>query len=1312
MPSFSVNEQYFEYKACTQRFVQWITTAAIGVDKSTKRLSNTLHALSLRTKLITGVTNSDSLMVGSEELMQGFEESMNAGFRAIQLRKFVHQINLTDDPTSRSSTHRDSRKRDDKKRRGVEKQEEHRIQNESHAYCIRVLEECYVSLKRWWKGLCKDSLTSTPNTKQATPTTTNSTTGTNKADSSFNMFSVLQSLEDIDVPMNEEEKEAGVRVAMDADSASSEATIEQIDASLTSKDGTTMTDLRITALCLLYDMVIAMKEVKAIWQQVREEKISILSAVTVTMTAYRQIHQRCCVLELKYPSLESAEDFYQCALVHALNLSEDEEDDEEETEGWPYYQDTSKPTDSSHLPDWMLPLEGQEEFFVEQFDIIGMLLSFSPLFRDGRELIYRRGHFGIPYHEESAPLRRCVPNEIMRFLAVEMPILFNNYIMSVDVPPAAADAASAAANAHADDLNDSAGDDGDDPGEDVANRDTSNKINKNAAAEKHVPSKMRFLQQPLTHEFYKILIPHFERGLVSMSEVFLVHCWIQSVYVLQDPETHFLGRSLYRLRKFGREIEETVKEYLTDPTLNDFYDDNKNRRDQDQILRALSFFIIDMPYGAVGQYSPLHVNPLLQGCVILDKLMNYLHLSTQCLQGLSSFHRALCHLVHALQQEGFLSAQQLEKMPMLTDFLHVYNPYVFVGGTTKERHGGIEVSKGQYETQYLLASHVTAYGLSQHVQGKENNNKTKEKKERRRHEVKVRQSLDPSVISPLYRCLRDQDYSGIFVADDTSDSSSGNTKRPKSNVTLLSLSKLLHRVKDLTEKELFETKYFTIKLTNYHLQCYRIFATIRRDMSNIFSFEKIYQMNYESELLRNETRSYRHVQALELSIIQPIFHHLDHRDASKPMNNDPLANLCPVVVLLLSRFFITPMRHPLATPSASSKPFLKFPYTNRQAKTDLIEEVVDTLNEHRMIVADYEVNVTACGHVKVPFEGFYRFSQDVVKSVWLKDEFGHFTSSQLHKAADNAISKSTGMGDECFSFMMDQLEEWEQKLERILKKAPEHLTGEEKQQLQETRTQMKCLVQRLGRENPVMFTQGDGNTMNFKRTILDHAINGIWRGQADADLVEWILQMWGYNFNMQMIHSPLQVAIIGRESWAVELLLRQDTGGSINFQSPVDGNTALHYAALAGDEAAMFKLSTQFCNSSLRNHRGQLAKDVIPMSLKEFQRFFQKRTDSCMRQEEKKLLDIANNGPEKRTAILADAAKKRQNQRMKQLQEEEKQHVPTAEDIAKTERAQKELLEMLEKEEAEEAARKAKKGNKNGNGGSGGAKKSSGKKKK
>ena len=89
---YGMSGSYNEYKSCTTKFVQWIKSAASCIQKASKSLPNTLAALQERTKIIIEYPNN--IISLGDDLLGGFQESMLSGFRAIQLRKYVHALFL------------------------------------------------------------------------------------------------------------------------------------------------------------------------------------------------------------------------------------------------------------------------------------------------------------------------------------------------------------------------------------------------------------------------------------------------------------------------------------------------------------------------------------------------------------------------------------------------------------------------------------------------------------------------------------------------------------------------------------------------------------------------------------------------------------------------------------------------------------------------------------------------------------------------------------------------------------------------------------------------------------------------------------------------------------------------------------------------------------------------------------------------------------------------------------------------------------------------------------------------------------------
>ena len=84
------------------------------------------------------------------------------------------------------------------------------------------------------------------------------------------------------------------------------------------------------------------------------------------------------------------------------------------------------------------------------------------------------------------------------------------------------------------------------------------------------------------------------------------------------------------------EIDQTVKEYEEDNLFR--LPNNDKEENYNNVLQQLAGYTHRSPNGAVGDdYWCLHNNPLLQGCVVLDKLLNYMQYSNKAMNCIASF---------------------------------------------------------------------------------------------------------------------------------------------------------------------------------------------------------------------------------------------------------------------------------------------------------------------------------------------------------------------------------------------------------------------------------------------------------------------------------------------------------------------------------------------------------------------------------------------------------------------------------------------------------------------------------------------------
>lgn len=422
---------YHEYKSCTNKFIQWISSAATVIQRPSKSLPNTLCALRERTGIITESPNN--IIALGDDLLGSFRDAMLAGFRSIQLRKYVHSLNLAVDTKNDDINHLRS--------------------NEGHLHCIKTLKGCYSNLHHWMKAQQMSDEASSP-----------STTSASQQHDHFNVYSLLSSLEEIEVEINDgDNSESEVDLSSALEDTVSIRSIDEIDEAVG--------DLKITTYCLLYDMMTASKQLLQVWEDVKGQRKSILTAVAAVMVAYRQICRSQALMQLKYPSMITAHDFFDCCVMETLS-------DEE-----------------------LKQIKKSSNFLFKLFCIKAYLEANTLLKGKNRpgSIIFRQkiNDSDPPFIEIQFPFKPNDPSEYKRFIDSEYPRLYNNY------------------------------------------------FNCNERA-----NQKRFHNQHLTKEFFDAFVPQFTTGTITVPQIFLTYCWIQSVTVLQDKEYKFSGTKFVLYARF------------------------------------------------------------------------------------------------------------------------------------------------------------------------------------------------------------------------------------------------------------------------------------------------------------------------------------------------------------------------------------------------------------------------------------------------------------------------------------------------------------------------------------------------------------------------------------------------------------------------------------------------------------------------------------------------------------------------------------------------------------------------------------------
>jgi hypothetical protein len=138
--------KYFEYKQCTNEFVNWIVKAAAVVQKHTKNLPNTVSNLIARVDVITTSVIGNTLLpqLSEDDYMPMLPSILNSAHRAINLRLQVHAIYSLQVQAPSSGP--------------AVSLENIRESNEKHSYFVNILKMCHRKLLDWFRSVSEANI--------------------------------------------------------------------------------------------------------------------------------------------------------------------------------------------------------------------------------------------------------------------------------------------------------------------------------------------------------------------------------------------------------------------------------------------------------------------------------------------------------------------------------------------------------------------------------------------------------------------------------------------------------------------------------------------------------------------------------------------------------------------------------------------------------------------------------------------------------------------------------------------------------------------------------------------------------------------------------------------------------------------------------------------------------------------------------------------------------------------------------------------------------------------------------------------------
>jgi hypothetical protein len=582
-----------EYKQSTANFATWIhnVTQKYLVKKYSK-IPNTLNGIKKKVELILSVGLKESFY--QSDLWKTMPVALKFGAMAVEKRTEVNNfhVQLAGGNTADQAFVRD---------------------NQDHAYCIEVLTFCHQKLKKFYTE--KLSLMKTGGNEEQTESNDVDSEEEFAKQQKHNMlmhktvFSVLEKdfaeADATDEPMDELKLPAN---------ANGNLTFDALDL----KYG----DLRLTLICLVLDLLTATKKITESWQKVRSQKISVQSAVVVTYLAMKQIRSLNTSLQLKYPSYETAHDFFS-AIKTAFAKEEYE---------------------------YLIKLPFFREFNATIVAINSMGTAFSPNkpIDKRSKLIYRTGQLGQPYVEDRAPLEQ---GGELRFFAVELCELYNIFLALWKKEAS-------------------------DKYKKPDSTETKNKKQDVKKADLE-PAEGQgryasYTNLSLIRIFGEQFDEFFANGKNSLSLSFVGYIWLKIVRVMEDPDVLFMRKTNYLCHKYGRKRRDNL---IHSDCILDYMKRIVQPRNKDKEFAIVQVRSNPDTLTFGRRYAPSCNNPYLSGAILLNHTVTDLNVCSLHLQASYSYYRAVCHLYHALRTEGYLKHQ----IPVLDHFLNLFQSRVFLG---------------------------------------------------------------------------------------------------------------------------------------------------------------------------------------------------------------------------------------------------------------------------------------------------------------------------------------------------------------------------------------------------------------------------------------------------------------------------------------------------------------------------------------------------------------------------------------------------------------------------------------------------------
>ena len=260
---------YFEYKSCTNAFIDWIVKASKVFNESKSQIPNTLSAMK---DCVEHITSIEALPVPvSSNILKVLEElpkALRAGSKAIQLRILVSNLYMEQHTDYNSTFDTDS--------------------NSRHQFAINILSLCHKNLSAWSLSL---RLRNVANGNK------------DNIDSLSSIFSKLEFANKYDALSDMDDD-----IVNDISSTVDPEMDDQKNSNVAADD-LLYDDLKVRVICFLIDMRLLSNKMKTVWRQIKVEEISIVAAISMYTIAFKLLESIYSELQLFYPSIQNSADF-------------------------------------------------------------------------------------------------------------------------------------------------------------------------------------------------------------------------------------------------------------------------------------------------------------------------------------------------------------------------------------------------------------------------------------------------------------------------------------------------------------------------------------------------------------------------------------------------------------------------------------------------------------------------------------------------------------------------------------------------------------------------------------------------------------------------------------------------------------------------------------------------------------------------------------------------------------------------------------------------------------------------------------------